>query len=100
MLIPDLVEAGVDFTALTTAILGQGCAKFQEDVKRGRIEHVGQPALDAAVANARTRFTSEAERWDRREPGIDISPLVAASEAAFAWAKYASANYDVLDSIG
>lgn len=100
MLIPDLVDAGIEFTALTTTELGQGCAKFQEDVKQCRLEHVGQAVLDAAVANARTRFTSEAERWDRREPGIDISPLVAASEAAYAWAKYAGDDYDVLDSIG
>lgn len=85
-LIPDLIAEEIPYTALTTTELGQACARFQEDVKHGRLEHVGQPALDAAVANAKTRFTAEAERWDRREPGIDISPLVAASLASFRWA--------------
>lgn len=98
-LIPDLVAAGVDYSTITTSELGQACAKFQEDVKDGRLAHVGQPVLNAAVANAKTRMTSEAERWDRRQPSIDISPLVAASEAAWAWAKHAGADYDVLDSI-
>lgn len=89
-LIPDLVASGVAFTAITTTELGQACARFQTDVKQARLQHLGQAPLDAAVANARTRMTSEAERWDRREPGIDISSLVAASEAAYHWAAVGS----------
>lgn len=99
-LVTGLAAAGIAFTALTTTELGQACALFQEDVAHQRIEHVGQAPFDAAIANGRTRRMGEAERWDRREPGIDISPLVAASEAAFAWAKYASAAYDPMDSFG
>lgn len=100
-LIPDLVEAGVEFTALTSTQLGQGCARMQELVKEGRLVHVGQAPLDAAVENARTRRTSagEAELWDRRLPDIDISPVVAASEAVFAWDQHASVDYDPMDSI-
>jgi phage terminase large subunit-like protein len=98
-LVTGLAAAGIAFTALTTTELGQACAQFQEDVAHKRLEHVGQPAFDAAIANGRTRRMGEAERWDRREPGIDISPLVAASEAAFAWAKYAGSDYELLDSI-
>jgi phage terminase large subunit-like protein len=90
-LIPDLVAAGIEFTALTTAELGQACAWFQEAVKHGTLEHVGQAVLDAAVSNARTRLTAgETERWDRREAAIDISSLVAASEAAYRWAATSS----------
>ena len=85
-LIPDLVKEGIEFTALTTIELGQACARFQEDVAHKRLVHLGQAALDAAVANGRTRKWGEAERWDRREASIDISPLVAASEAAYRWA--------------
>ena len=85
--IPDLVKAGIEFEALTTADVGRGCAAFLESIKEGRIAHAGQPELDAAVANARTRYASsgETEIWDRRNRAIDISPLVAASTAALRW---------------
>lgn len=98
-LIPDLVEAGVEFEALTVQNLGAACAGFIEGVSTGRFVHVGQPELDAAIGNARTRFSSEVELWDRRKRDIDISPLVAVSAAAYRWALLASPDYDVLDSI-
>jgi len=82
-LIPDMVKAGVEFEALTSTQMGQACASFIEGVKQKRFVHVGQHELDAAVGNARTRFSREAELWDRRNRAIDISPLVAASAAAF-----------------
>ncbi len=52
-----------------------------------RIYHLGQPELDTAVANARTRFTQSGgtEIWDRRDHKIDISPLVACSGAFYRW---------------
>ncbi len=59
-LIPDLVKGGVGFEALTRTHLGQATASFIEGVKDDRLTHVGQMELDAAVANARTRFSGEA----------------------------------------
>jgi len=44
------------------------------------------------VGNAKTRILGEAELWDRRKPGVDISPLVAVSEAAFRWASEVEAE--------
>ena len=86
-LIPDLVQAGIAFEPLTSTQMGQACASFIEAVKESRLVHVGQFELDAAVGNARTRFSGEAELWDRRNRAVDISPLVAASTAAFRWAQ-------------
>lgn len=86
VLVTDLIKAGVEFTPLTATERGQACGMFQEIVKDGRLVHVGQAALDAAAANGRVRKVGESQRWEPADPSIDISPLVAASEAAFAWA--------------
>lgn len=97
VLLADLQAAGIDFTPVTTADAGRSCALFIEMVAAGRIEHVGQPELDAAVTNAITRFTTgEAELWDRRDRSIDITALVAASGAVDRWAM--TNDYDVADS--
>lgn len=98
-LIPELTKAGIEFVPIKTTDAGQACAAFQTSVKQGGILHAGQPELDAAVMNARTRYVTEAELWDRRDRRIDISPLVACSNAAFRWALIGSHDYDVLDSI-
>ena len=99
VLISDLVAESVEFVPLSTRAMGQACADFITWVnEKKRIAHVGQIELDAAVANAKTRFSSEAELWDRRDRNIDISPLVAASGAAHRWALLE--DYDVMDSIG
>lgn len=98
-LIPELLEAGIEWTPLTPQQIGQGCAAFQSAVLEDTVEHIGQPELDTAVANARTRYIAEAEMWDTRNHAVDISPVVAVSTAAFRWAQQA-ADYDLLDSIG
>lgn len=82
---PGLIKAGVDFKTLTRGDMGASCAALQEAVKAHALVHVGQGELDAAVANARTRYVGEVEMWDRRDPGVDISPLVACSAAFYQW---------------
>lgn len=81
-LIPDLVAAGIKFTALTAGDMGQACSGFQVGVKERSLAHVAQAELDRAVANARVRVSGESESWDRKERSVDISPLVAVSVAA------------------
>lgn len=83
---PALIQAGIDFVTLTRGDMGASCGAMQEAVKFASVVHVGQPELDAAVANARTRYVGEVEVWDRREQnGVDISPLVACSAALYRW---------------
>lgn len=82
-LIPDLVKAGVEFVEISQVQMGAACGAFQQAFRDGAIVHVGQPELDAAVANAQTRRVGEAEQWDRRDVKIDDSPLVAVSAALF-----------------
>lgn len=97
LLIPALIQAGIEYTLLTQQEMGQACAGIQEAVIQGTLEHADQPELDAAVGNAVVRTVGEAELWDRRNPTIDISPLVAGSAAVFQWAK--ESDYDVEESI-
>jgi phage terminase large subunit-like protein len=98
-LVPELREAGVRFVELANKDVGQGCAAFQEGVREGRLVHVGQPELDAAVGNARTRYVGESEVWDRRNRSIAISPLVACATAAHRW-RLSAASTSVYESRG
>lgn len=82
-LAPDFLKANIEVTMLSAADQGAACAAFQEQVACGGIVHVDQPELNAAVGGAITRRIGERERWDRRVPSVDLSPLVAASGAAW-----------------
>lgn len=95
---PDLVKAGVEFSVLTRTELGASCAAFQVGVKDAKVHHMGQGELNVAVANAKTRFSGESEQWDRRDPKVDDSPLVACSAAFYEWGLM-SPNYEILESV-
>lgn len=82
---PEFVDAGIEYEKLSSVDMGAACAALQEAVKAGAVVHYGQNELDAAVANARTRRVGESEMWDRRDPKVDISPLVAVSGALWRW---------------
>lgn len=87
---PDLVKAGIEFEWLSSTEMGAACTSFQEAVKKGpRVDgalvHLGQGELDLAVKNAHTRFSGESEQWDRRDPKVDDSPLIACSGAFYRW---------------
>lgn len=84
-LVPELTEAGIPFEKLTAQQLGAAWSAFQEHVKRGTVTHPDQPDLNAAVGNARTRFMGEAQVPDRRNAGVNISPVVACSAALYRW---------------
>lgn len=82
---PDLVRVGVDFVTLSASDMGAACAAFQVAVADGAVTHVGQTQLYVAMTNAKTRFSGESEVWDRRDPQVDDSPLVACSAAFYRW---------------
>lgn len=82
---PDFVRAGIEFEVLSGSDEAAACVAFQEAVKDGGLVHLGQPELDRAVGNAKTRMSGESERWDRRDPKVDDSPLVACSAAFYRW---------------
>jgi phage terminase large subunit-like protein len=81
-LIPDLKAAGVDFDEVTIRGYAQACGQFYDAVMdSGTLRHLGQPELDAAVANAAQRPLSDAWAWSRKNAAGDISPLCAVTLA-------------------
>jgi hypothetical protein len=94
----DIAQEGIEFKKLTAADVGASCTAFQAAVAESMVVHVGQPDLDVAVANARTRRMGDAETWDR-DFRVDISPLVAAAAAYHRWNVLAEQPYNVLESV-
>lgn len=98
-LIPTLVKHEVEHETVTTTWMGQACTLIQNKIRDDEVEHVGQTTLDAAVKNATTRWSGEAELWNRRDlAGPDISPIVAASGAVALWEGFANDDYAVEES--
>lgn len=76
----DLIAAGVAVEAIDTRTAAQAAGSFYDGVIAGTVRHLGQPALDAAVAGARKRTLADAWAWARKV-GTDVSPLVAVTLA-------------------
>jgi len=82
-LIPGLEAEGVEVVKTTARDMAQACGQFFEAVTDSRtLRHLGQPELDGALARATKRDLEGAWAWDGRT-GVDISPLVAVTLAAW-----------------
>jgi hypothetical protein len=60
------------------------CGRFFDLLTGDQLRHLGQDELDVAVGAATRKATGDAWRWARRSTDVDISPLCAASLAAWA----------------
>lgn len=98
-LAPDLTKADIEFDVMSQTEMGAACGAFQQAYYDETVVHVGQVELDRAVANAQTRRVGESEQWDRRDPKVDDSPLVACSAALYEWGLKYDPNYEILESI-
>jgi hypothetical protein len=90
-LIPAVEEAGLTVTRIKTGDVGRAFGMFYDavsgqDVAARNLRHLGQPELTAAVAGAMKRSIGDASAWDRRNAGVDITPLVAATNALWGYA--------------
>jgi hypothetical protein len=83
-LLPELEAAGVDVLEVSNGDHAQACGALFDAVMQGRVKHLGQPELTAAVDGADRRFLGDAWLWSRRLSYVDISPLVAATLALWA----------------
>ncbi|MEU4150839.1 terminase family protein [Streptomyces sp. NPDC026659] len=92
-----------DLAVLRTPDVAVACGQFADAVRRGTTVHIDQPALTGAMNGARTRPLGDAWAWSRsRSESVDISPLVAATNALWALRERedaAQSDYDVLDSV-
>lgn len=93
-LLPALQAAGIEVTVATTRDHIHACGLFYQgvtgeqdprvaDTLHRRIVHLGQVELNEAVAGADRRQVNDAWLWTRRTSNADISPLVAATLAAW-----------------
>lgn len=97
-ILSDLDAAGVAVQELTAAESVRALTSINAAAASGQLRHRGQPKLDVAVAGAARRRSGDGARWSRTDSEVDISPLVAATWAAWAWLEDQTADYDVLES--
>lgn len=86
-LLADLSAAGVRMQQVTTAEYIEACARLQVEVANGKLRHIGQPELDAAVTGADIRPVGDGGwAWSRKSSAVDITPLEATTLAMWACA--------------
>lgn len=81
--IKPLVDAGIAVTEPTTNDIVVATGEFTDAVVGGRLRHSGQPVLDTAVRYGTQRALGGAAAWERRGAPVDVSPLTAATLAAW-----------------
>lgn len=83
-LIAPMQRAGVDVRRTTGPEMVAAAGQFYDAVLEGRLVHMDQPELNAAVEGARQRQLGDVGwAWGRRSSAVNVSPLVAASLAVF-----------------
>lgn len=83
-LIAPLEAAGLEVVKPSARDMAQACGQLFEGVTDSKVlRHLGQPQLAAALAGARRRPLGDAWAWARSSIGVDISPLVAVTLAAW-----------------
>jgi hypothetical protein len=80
-LIADLSAAGVEVTTATARDISQACGQLHDAAVNDRLRHIGQPALNGALAGAQRQYLMDVWRWARKASAVDICPLVAATLA-------------------
>jgi hypothetical protein len=86
-LLRPLSEAGVLVTEPSTQDVVVAHGGFLDVVNDGRLAHLDQPPLTAAVRSAQQRPLAGAQAWERRVQ-VDQSPLVAATLACWAFLRW------------
>jgi hypothetical protein len=82
-LIPDLEAKGIEVVSPKARQVAQACGGFLDAVADQTLTHLDQAPLAAALAGAELRPLGDASAWSRRGASVDISPLVAATHAAW-----------------
>ena len=102
-LIDDLVKAGLRVEQMRAVDVAQAFGMFYDAVRSQPPEVVeyGDPSAAKAVAGADKRKISEGAGWDRVNAAIDITTIVAMTNAHWGHKKFGGdLDYDVGDSVG
>lgn len=76
-LVPELEAAGVPVVTVSSADHARACGLLFDGIVEGGVSHDDDGVLTAAVAGATQRPLGDAWAWNRRNPRVDITPLVA-----------------------
>lgn len=82
-LLTELRAKRIKIIPIGTQDITQACGMFINRVNNSTLLHADQSALNDAVANARKRPVGDAFAWNKKNSEVDITPLVAATNAAY-----------------
>lgn len=82
-LIEELGRLNIRVTEVQLSTVIRATAAIYDEIVSRRLRHIGQPALTAAALTAGRRKAGDAWAWGRPSSGADITPLVAATLAAY-----------------
>lgn len=91
-------ELGITVVSPKMREIAQAAGQFFNAVADQSISHIDQPLLATALAGAQKRPLGEAWAWARRGVGVDISPLVAATNAKWGLGVEVESG-DVVDNV-
>jgi hypothetical protein len=84
-LIPEIEAAGIVCNLVKSGDVTAACGLFYAEAEKGSLRHIGQKALDSAVAGAAQADVGDgAWKWARRKSSTDITPLYAVTAALWA----------------
>jgi hypothetical protein len=86
-LVKPLFEAGILVKELTAQDVAVAHGEFLDAVNDGRLAHLDQPPLTAAVRAGQQRPLAGAQAWDPKV-AVDQGPLVAATLACWAFCRW------------
>ena len=97
-------QAGVDVAeSFTARDAAHAFGLFRDLVQSGGLRHRGDDRLDKSLAGATTRPLADALAWDRRDPRVDLGPVVSVSLACWGFRRFGLgrvAPYNLLHSVG
>jgi hypothetical protein len=82
-MVPTLKARGVKVHVGSAGDMAKACGLFVSDLEAGRLTHFDQEPLNDARDGARKRAIGTAGGWgyDRKDPSVEIHPLVAVTLA-------------------
>ena len=84
-MISEIEQRHLTVNSMSAKEMAQACGQFFDlIVDSGDLRHLGTDELTTAIAQAATRPLGDAWAWSRKSTTADISPLVAATIAAWA----------------
>lgn len=99
-LVNDLEGVGCPVHKINGSDVAKAYGAMHDAMRAGRVVHLGDPALAEQVGSAVSRRVGEGHALDRRSSPIDISGLVAITEALWVLDELVgSADYDVGSSV-